>query len=64
MNKALPFKAGKAVLKTGAKILKFSFKIAITAVVGKKVNKKIKAFREWQDDYDEYAKSITRHEPF
>ena len=64
MNNALLLKIGKIALKTGVNVLKFSFKIALAVFLGDTRDKKIKDFRKWQDDYDEYAKSITRHEPF
>jgi hypothetical protein len=64
MKETLLLKLGKIALKTGVKVLKFSFKIALVVFFGYTENKRINNFRKWQDDYDEYAKSITHHEPF
>ncbi len=64
MKKTLLLKIGKIGLKTGVKTLKFSYKIALAVFLGDAGSKRKNNFRKWQDDYDEYAKSITHHEPF
>jgi len=51
----------KIVFEIGVKIFKFSLRIILAALSS---DKNTKDFRKWQDDYDEHAKAITRHEPF
>jgi hypothetical protein len=60
MNTALPLKIGKIALKTGVNVLKFSFKIAWAVFLDDERDRRIKANREWLDNYDEYAEAITK----
>lgn len=54
----------KIVFKAGKAIFKISLKIALATVLSEKVHKEAQEFREWQDDYDDYIKAVTRRKSF
>ena len=59
MKNSILFKVVKTVFKVSIKLLRFSLKI-ILGVFSSSYDKEVEEAKQWQDDYDEYAKSVTR----
>lgn len=59
MKNSMLFKIVKMVFRVSIKLLRFSLKI-ILGVFSSSYDKEVEEARQWQDDYDEYAKSVTR----
>jgi len=63
MKNSLLFKIVKTAFRISVKIFRFSLKIFLS-VFSSSYDKEVESSKQWQDDYDEHTKSVTRRKSF
>ena len=64
MNKLFLLKILKVTFHVGKKLLIFSGKAALIFLFDEKTNRRIKAKRKWNNEYDAYAAVIAKRKHF